>query len=122
MNARFASVCYVLALTQRIHIMSKKKFVEYRHQGFWAYDVALGVFLKHLIDQAEQIAAGPDNQWLAEAVSQWRVWACVGDLGFEVDSTWSRDQIDTFLLLAERACDELANRDWIPADEAEHWD
>ena len=33
--------------------MSQTQYVKYANRGFWAYDVALGVFLKHLIDAAE---------------------------------------------------------------------
>ena len=102
--------------------MSRTKFVEYRDEGFWAYDVALGVFLKYLIDLAQPIAADPEGNWLSEAISHWRISACISDLGFVVDSTWSSDQVDTFLTIAENACSELAKRDWIPANEVEHWD
>lgn len=33
--------------------MTATQFIEYERDGFWAYDVVLGVFLKHLIDAAE---------------------------------------------------------------------
>lgn len=56
--------------------MSQTQSVTYKRRGFWAYDVAVGVFLKYLIDAAE--ARGEANaSWLSETTSQWRVWAVV---------------------------------------------
>ena len=44
--------------------MSKTQHVEYRGRTFWAYDVALGVFLKYLIDAAEPlIPAARSSSW-----------------------------------------------------------
>jgi hypothetical protein len=60
-------------------LVSKTKYVRYAGRAFWAYDVALGIFLKHLIDAAEASdqAKAP---WLAPLVSSWRVAACVPGL------------------------------------------
>jgi hypothetical protein len=80
------------------------------------------VLLKNLIDEAEPIAAEPDKDWLAKAVSWWKVVASISDYGFKIESTWSTHQIDAFLRLAEAACGEIKKRDWIPADEIENWD
>jgi hypothetical protein len=45
--------------------MSKSLFVEYRGQGFWAFDVVASVFLKHLVDVAEpRVAGSPEEQRL----------------------------------------------------------
>jgi hypothetical protein len=95
----------------------KTKYVEHRDRGFWAYDVALSVFLKRLIDVAVPHASAPGNEWLTEAISSWRVVAAVPDYGLEVDPAWSSAQIDVFTRLADQAGDLLADRDYIAADE-----
>ena len=89
--------------------MTQTQFVAYRDQGFWAYDVALGVFLKHLIDVAAQRRL--DEPWLAEVSAWWRVVACVSDYGLTIDSSWSDDQVATFLDMVAEACRRLSERD-----------
>jgi hypothetical protein len=101
--------------------MSKTKHVEYLDRWFWAYDVALEVFLKHLIDVAIPHAATPGDEWLAEAISSWRVVAAVPDYGLDLNPVWSPEQIDVFTRLADQACDLLADRDYIAADEISAW-
>ena len=101
--------------------MPKTKYVEHRDRGFWAYDVALSVFLKRLIDVAVPHASAPGNEWLTEAISSWRVVAAVPDYGLEVDPAWSSAQIDVFTRLADQACDLLADRGYIAADEISAW-
>src|SRR5208282_4217849 len=74
--------------------VAKTQFVNYANRGFWAYDVALGVFLKHLIDAAE--ASGQaDTTWLSSAVGSWRTVACISDYGLTLDSNWSAAQRQT---------------------------
>ena len=99
--------------------MSKTKFVKFGTQGFWAYDVALHVFLKHLIDAAEASdqAAGT---WLAGDVSSWRL-ACIPDYGLTLDTDWPTEQRRSFVALAEEACAALAKRESIPAEEITSW-
>jgi len=100
--------------------MSKSKFVRFGNEGFWAYDVALGVFLKHLIDAAEsneQIV----TPWLSQAVSSWRVTACIQDLGESLQEDWSASQRLAFVAMAEQACAILASRESIPAQEIISW-
>jgi hypothetical protein len=100
--------------------VTKTQFVNYANGGFWAYDVALGVFLKHLIDAAE--ASGQaDTTWLSSAVSSWRTVACFSDYGLTLDANWSAAQRQTFVALAEDACARLAARESIPAEEIAHW-
>lgn len=101
--------------------MSRTKFVKYQDRGFWAYDVALAVFLKHLVDVAEPLAAASDGAWLAKAISWWRVIACVSDYGLNIDEAWSARQMDTFIGLADQACNLLGARDRIAADEITAW-
>lgn len=101
-------------------ILSQTKFVEYDGRGFWAYDVALGVFLKHLIDAA-QASEQADTAWLSCAISDWRIVACVQDIGRTLETGWSLEQRQTFLALAEEACASLATRESIPAEEIVSW-
>ena len=101
--------------------MSRTMFVEYRGCGFWAYDVAMGIFLKHLIAVAEPLAATSNGAWIAEAVTRWRVNAVISDFGLHIDEEWSAEQIDIFIGLAEQACSLLGARDRISADEITAW-
>jgi hypothetical protein len=99
--------------------MSKKKFVSRGDGGFWAYDVALGVFLKHLIDVAEGHGYS-DVPWLNDEVSSWRVAACVPDLGLSLDAV-SSTHVATFISLARQACDKLSARGRISSEEVASW-
>jgi hypothetical protein len=100
--------------------VSKTQFVKYSNNGFWAYDVALGIFLKHLIDAAEA-SDQADMPWLSDAMSWWRTVACISDYGLTLDEGWSEAQQQTFIALAEEACERLANRESIPAEEIVAW-
>jgi hypothetical protein len=102
--------------------MTATKGIHFEGRFFWAYDVATGVFLKHLIDEAE--ASGQsDAPWLSKAVASWRVQAAITELGFTLEEAWSSAQRQTFIELAEGACKKLAARESIPAEEisAGHW-
>jgi hypothetical protein len=100
--------------------VTKTQFVRYAGRGFWAYDVALGVLLKHLIDAAQ--ASGEANtKWLSEAVSSWRVLAVISDYGFTFDEHWSAEQRESFIGFVEQACGALETRDSIPTEEIISW-
>jgi hypothetical protein len=101
--------------------VSQIQFVQYRQIGFWAYDVALGVFLKHLIDVAEERSLGDDERWLAEAVQSWRVVACVNSYGLALGEDWSGHQIATFVSLAREACVRIGRRESFLPTEMEAW-
>ena len=111
---------HALCWLNRHDLVSKTKYVRYAGRGFWAYDVALGIFLKHLIDAAvaSDQAKAP---WLAPLVSSWRVTACVGDIGRTVDEDWTPEQRQTFVALAEEACAAIQQRASIPAEEMVDW-
>ena len=100
--------------------MSKTKYVKYADRGFWAYDVTLGVFLKHLIDAAEA-SDEATTEWLSRAISSWRAAACVSDYGLSLDARWSEMQQQLFVALTELACALLAERTSIPAAEIVAW-
>lgn len=100
--------------------MTATKVIEFEGRFFWAYDVAAGVFLKHLIDEAEasEQAGAP---WLAKAVASWRVQAAITEYGLTLEEEWSGAERQTFIRLAEGACKKLATRESIPASEVASW-
>jgi hypothetical protein len=100
--------------------MTATKWIEFENHSFWAYDVAAGIFLKHLIDEAE-VSGQAQTSWLSEAVSSWRVQAAITELGLTLDEKWSATQRQTFINLAEQACKKLATRESIPAEEIVSW-
>src|SRR5262249_7966540 len=75
---------------------------------------------KYLIDAA-QASGQAKSAWLSQAVSNWRVWAVITELGFTIDEHWSSEQRDTFIALAEQVCAALATRDSIAAEEIVNW-
>ena len=101
--------------------MSQTQFVEYRGEGFWAYDVAVGVFLKHLIDQATVYIERQPCEWLRDCREEWRVIAVISDYGFHLDPAWTDGQRQILMTLIESACRELEKSALIPAEVAATW-
>jgi hypothetical protein len=100
--------------------VSKTKFVDFREDGFWAYDVGLAVFLKHLIDVALP-RCSPADVWLADAIADWRRIAVIPDIGLHIDVSWSATQRETFIELVEQSCAALAKRKGYAAEEITSW-
>jgi hypothetical protein len=100
--------------------MTATKAIGFEGRFFWAYDVAAGVFLKHLIDEAEA-SEHADEPWLSKAVSSWRVQAAITEFGLTLEEEWSSAQRQIFIKLAEGACRKLATRESIPAEEVANW-
>lgn len=100
--------------------MTATKAIRFEGRFFWAYDVAAGVFLKYLIDEAEA-SEQADEPWLSDAVSHWRVQAAITEYGLTLEERWSSAQRQTFLQLAEAACKKLAMRETITAKEIASW-
>lgn len=101
--------------------MSQTIYVEYRENGFWAFDVVLGVFLKHLIDAATRHLGGPEDEWLSGEIPNWRINAVISDFALILDANWSEHQIRTFNEIAAEACRELQRRETISAEEIASW-
>jgi hypothetical protein len=101
--------------------MSKTLYVDFRGQGFWAFDAVSGIFLKHLIDVAEQRIADQNEPWLADAVDHWRFNAICGDCGLILDENWSAEQVRSVRELATAACALLSQRREISAEEMSSW-
>jgi hypothetical protein len=88
-------------------------------EGFWAYDVAVGLLLKHLIDQArEHLHRSP---WLSECIEQWRVTALVSDYALCFGPAWTDEQRDLVHALIGKACRELEKSPAITAEVASSW-
>jgi hypothetical protein len=98
--------------------MSKTMFIDYRGEGFWAYDVAVGVLLKHLLDRA---CLRQPSAWLSDCIERWRVNAVISDLGVHLDSEWTDTQRQVVRALIEEACQELQKFEAFSADEAASW-
>jgi hypothetical protein len=100
--------------------MTATKGIEFEGRFFWAYDVAAGVFLKHLIDEAEA-SEHADEPWLSKAVSSWRLQAAITEFGLTLEEGWSIAQRAIFIELAEAVCKKLEKRESIPAKEVASW-
>ncbi len=100
--------------------MTATKGINFEGRFFWAYDVAAGVFLKYLIDEAEA-SEQANEPWLSDAVSHWRVQAAITECGLTLEEHWSSEQRQIFIKLAEAACKNLATRESIPAKEIAGW-
>ena len=99
--------------------MSKRHYVQFREDGFWAFDVVSSVLLKHVIDLAAPRVEG--REWLAEAVHYWQVCTAYTDLALFFEGEWSADQVGEVRGLFAAACDAIAAREEIPAAEVESW-
>ncbi len=102
--------------------MSKSKGIWYQDRGFFAYDVALGVLLKYVIDVAEARPSGAESAWLQEVISHWKVEAWAQDLSIWIDEDWSASQTAIFASLVEAACTRLEARKSISSLEIESWE
>ena len=100
--------------------MTATKGIKFEGRFFWAYDVAAGVFLKHLVDEAEA-SEYANEPWLSEAASSWRVQAAIAEFGLTLEEEWSSTQRAIFIELAEAVCKKLERRDSIPAKEIATW-
>lgn len=101
--------------------MSRSKYINFRDNGFWVYDVTSSVFLKYLIDAANERLASDADLWLREVIQQWRVSAAISDLSHYTDDQWSQSQIDTVIEICRIATASIRSRGDIPAAEVESW-
>ena len=100
--------------------MSRTSFIRYGEDGFWAYDVALGILLKHLIDVAEPLCA--EDIWLRGRVDFWRVVA-IPETDYRLDlSGWSDRDPGILRRLLEVSIVALEEKGSISSDEASAWD
>ena len=103
--------------------MSRTQAVSYGHRSFWAYDVALGILLKHMIDAAKAKAEPGESSWLAKQLEFWPQVAVLGGdaYGLCICRKWSRNQIAIFVDLIRSACRALSIHQSISAEEVAGW-
>ncbi len=99
--------------------MSATVGVSFRGRHFWALDVGLGIFLKHMLDAARRRVEGEGADWLASCVQHWRVNRA--ESGLHLDENWSEDQLRIVLELMTEACTVLKQKQVIHAEEMETW-
>lgn len=99
--------------------MSATVFVHFGDRGIWAYDIVLGVFLKHLIDVAET-ASYSRAPFLNEAIQHWRV-VPIANFGMHLEESWTAGQRQDVINFVEEACARLATRKSIPMEEISTW-
>jgi len=101
--------------------VSQKQAVILGDRWFWAYDVSLGVFLKHLVEVAERRLEGRVEPWLGQAVGDWRTAAVVADVGLTLAVDWSPVQKRVVAELVDAACALVEKRGVFPAFEIRKW-
>lgn len=99
--------------------MSATVPVSFRGSHFWAFDVGLGIFLKHLLDAARRRAAAENPSWIVDCIRRWRVNRA--EVGLHLDEKWSDDQLRSVVDLIEEACTVLKEKEMISVEERESW-
>lgn len=102
--------------------MSKSTYVEFRNEGFWAYDVSAAVLLKFLVDEARAWSTHTDRAWLDLAIADWKVYVAVSDYGLPLPSDWTEAQIKVICQLLAAASKKLLTASAISDHEAQSWD
>lgn len=105
---------------RRERLVTATQVIKYFGRGFWAYDVAVGIFIKHLLDAAEK-SGEAHKTWLSKAMSDWRVQAVVTEYGFTIDERWSAQEQKAFIAMTEQACAAIEARESIPVTEIVSW-
>ena len=100
--------------------MSQTQRVSYGDRSFWAYDVALSILLRHVIDIADLQAAQADDCWLARVTDDWRR-AIVAGYSLEIEESWSTAQLGHFKSLLIEACQRLQAKGSITVAEIGNW-
>lgn len=100
--------------------MSQTQSVNYGGRGFWAYDVALSILLRHVIDIADFREVLADDCWLARVTNDWRR-AIVAGYGLEIEESWSAVQLGHFKNLITEACQRLQTKEIITGAEIATW-
>ena len=101
--------------------MTKTRHVCFEEVMFSAYDVALGIWLKHFVELFELTDLRTDEWWIEKA-DWWRVVAAVDPYGIDFDEGWTPELREQFVTLAESVNAKLAERTEIPASEVASWD
>ena len=99
--------------------MSKTVFVEFRADGFWAYDVVSSIFANFIAAAANEL--DDRDEWIAESIQKWRVNAIVSDYGFHLDGKWSPDQIHVVRILCHQASESIRKFGGFDAETVQSW-
>lgn len=95
--------------------MSCTQYIEFRGAGFWVFDVVSSVFLKFLMNAAEeQITANPED-WLRESISHWRINATTTDFGFYLNDDWTEAETAVVIAMCRAAIEAIRVRGNISA-------
>jgi hypothetical protein len=101
--------------------MSQTTYINFRGNGFWAYDVVSSVFLRFMINAAIERTAANTDEWLNDTLENWRVNAVTPDLGFYLDDDWPHTKIATVVELCQRAAETIRIGGDISASDVESW-
>ena len=99
--------------------MSKTVFVQFRGDGFWAYDVVSSVLANFMVAAANKIES--HNTWLSESIHSWRINAVVSEYGFHLADDWSADQIEVVRKLCVEASESIRKLGDFDAETVESW-
>ena len=101
--------------------MTRTAHVNFRDDGFWAYDVAGSVFLWFLIDAANKRLSSHDEPWLREMVQHWRVAAFITEMAHYTDDNWTTSQVDLVIQLSRHAIDAIRSHGDFAASDVQSW-
>lgn len=98
--------------------MSGTVFLEYRDRGVWATSTETAVLLATMVRVVEKSDGGA---WWAPTLENWRVQACVRDLGITLDSSWSDDEVERVTEVISKASAWLIAKGSLEASELNNW-
>jgi hypothetical protein len=101
--------------------MTSTAFVQYRENGFWAYDVAGSVFLWFLIQSAEEHLATTTSPWLQEMIQNWRVAAVVTEMAHYADDEWTPAQVELIVQLCRTTTGAIRQHVEFSGDDVQAW-
>ena len=94
-------------------------YIHFRDNGFWAFETAIDIFLRHLIDRANYYFYQNEFEWLCEGIKEWEINSKSNFSGMYLDEKWAQNQFNLMLVLIEEVCEILSEYSTIPASE---WD
>ncbi|MFD9893143.1 hypothetical protein ACFWY9_27680 [Amycolatopsis sp. NPDC059027] len=98
--------------------MSSTVAGEYNGFDFWACDVSSSILLAEMAKAAEEPAPQDTDSWLTALTRELRIHAIVGaEHGLPLDE-WADGHENEFISLIEKACERLAARMAVTAEEA----
>lgn len=102
--------------------MSRTLYVNFRDNGFWAYDVPSSIYLKFLIDAAVEFSNHRSQVWLTEAIQHWRVNALMSEFGLHLDDHWDELAVKDVIELCATASQAVRNHGNVSHSDVLDWD